>query len=861
MSKQDDHILEEGTVLDGKYVIQNKLGEGSMGAVYTARQEPIRRRVAIKVLHPRFVSNEEIRSRFLGEARAASQLSHPNTITIFDFGYAGEDLHYIVMEYVEGDTFEHVIDREGPLSLGRTAPIIVQIAQSLGEAHRKNIIHRDLKPANVLLQNVGSDNERVKVLDFGIAKLTNRNQALTEMGAVFGTPGYIAPEQAKGAEVGTEVDHTCDFYALTCCLFEALMGRVPYRGNSPVEIMMKHQTEPIPRLDAEFPDSLDAFLRKGMAKEPSERPQSADDYIAAFLGSFVEEFRGDSPGSARPSSGSGSYQSYQSSATSAGRPSSQLGPSTPDDPPAVPAGDEEERRSSDPFEALEEVEVSAPHESDGFDVVEDDALHDDSRVPIEADTQTYQDDAGASASAQQQQRSRRGSGAAEPASSAERSRRESGERSRRESKEHEREEGRRQRTASNEHREREASPSRSREQTGEPRPRTDSAEVRETRDSPPKAPESTGAHSVEDSAEAPDASNASPEEADRDETSVESNARSDDTNRSTSNRPSESEAEPSPPESDPAPDRADAGPSSSQEEHERTSEATTSEPSPDASESTTSPETAAGAGSASDGDSSRLSWLSIALSGSALVVAIVVGVLSLDSSTTSTNSDDGSTSEAATAGDEAAESDESSGAASEATDGETEMLSVESEPEEAQISLDGRSVGVTPSKVQIPVDRPFTLVLDKRGYEPERYEGIEASDYPGRKLFASLEQKTVRLKVQSPVPKAKLTIDGDSFGSLPKQKMRTFQIEWPTDTLSVVLDPPGYESYIKRFPVAAIRPEMRVTPSTSELVETSSDPSPDNAESDAPDEMEGASAQGASTASPDAGSASPDEGG
>lgn len=284
-NRQFASTLDSGTELDGQYIVHGKLGGGGMGQVFVARQMPIDRRVAIKILHPRYVSDEEIRARFLREARAASQLSHPNTITFYDFGYAGDDLHYIAMEYVEGESLADLLEQEGSLAVDRAASIIIQVVQSLGEAHRKGIIHRDLKPDNILIENVGQQNERVKVLDFGIAKLTDHSHGLTDTGSVFGTPGYMAPEQAKGREV----DHTCDFYGLTCCLYECLTGEVPFSGTSALEIMMNHQTEKVPAIGEKFPNELDNFVQYGMAKEPSNRPQSADEYVAAFMASFVDD--------------------------------------------------------------------------------------------------------------------------------------------------------------------------------------------------------------------------------------------------------------------------------------------------------------------------------------------------------------------------------------------------------------------------------------------------------------------------------------------------------------------------------------------------------------------------------------------
>jgi len=276
--------LDAGTVLSDKYVVEAKLGGGGMGQVFRARQRPIDRTVAIKLLHPKYVADAEVQERFLREAQTASQLTHPNTITIYDFGRAGDDLYFIAMEYVDGQPLADLIREHGTLPLDRAGPILIQIAQSLGEAHRKGIIHRDLKPDNVMISTGADGNDQAKVLDFGIAKLTDQNVGLTQTGSVFGTPGYMSPEQARG----DEVDSSADFYALTCTLYECLTGELPYKGSSALETMMKHQSDDIPTLGPEFPNELNQFLARGMAKDPRQRLRAADDYIAAFMGCFVD---------------------------------------------------------------------------------------------------------------------------------------------------------------------------------------------------------------------------------------------------------------------------------------------------------------------------------------------------------------------------------------------------------------------------------------------------------------------------------------------------------------------------------------------------------------------------------------------
>jgi serine/threonine-protein kinase len=277
--------LEPGTHFVDKYLIRRKLGGGGMGQVFEAVQEPIDRAVAIKVLHPKYVSDKQVQQRFLQEAQAASQLSHPNTITIHDFGQTREDLYFIVMEFVEGESLAEQLEQTGPLPLEDVVPLVIQVAQSLGEAHRTGIIHRDLKPDNIMVVPAHDGAPQAKVLDFGIAKLVDHSAGLTQTGAVFGTPGFMAPEQARG----DEVEPSADFYALTCCFYELLTGELPYTGQSVVEIMMKHQDGEIPTLGSGFPPSLDRFVQRALAEDPAERPQSADDYIAALLGGLADD--------------------------------------------------------------------------------------------------------------------------------------------------------------------------------------------------------------------------------------------------------------------------------------------------------------------------------------------------------------------------------------------------------------------------------------------------------------------------------------------------------------------------------------------------------------------------------------------
>jgi serine/threonine-protein kinase len=296
--------LNAGQVVADRYAIEKELGKGGMGRVYLAHQRPFDRPVVIKIMHPKYLADDRLRQRFFNEARAASQLSHPNSITVFDFGKTDDDIYFIAMEYVDGVTLRKALSTDGPMPLERAVPIIVQVAQSLGEAHRKGIIHRDLKPENIMLGRPGTADEFVKVLDFGIAKVLDNQTGITQTGSVFGTPGYMAPEQGRAEEI----DQTVDLYSLTCCFYELLTGKMPFGGESALHVMMQHQSDPVPPLPSGFRAGLDAFMTEGLAKTAGGRPKTADDYVTRLLSYLREDgetgLRGTPRnGSERPSSG------------------------------------------------------------------------------------------------------------------------------------------------------------------------------------------------------------------------------------------------------------------------------------------------------------------------------------------------------------------------------------------------------------------------------------------------------------------------------------------------------------------------------------------------------------------------------
>ncbi|MGZ8783794.1 MAG: Stk1 family PASTA domain-containing Ser/Thr kinase, partial [Gaiellaceae bacterium] len=263
-----DHLID--TLFDGRYLIIGKLGSGGMANVYLAHDQELGRRVAIKILDDRHARDEQFVERFRREAQNAGGLSHPNIVSIYDRGEA-EGTYYIAMEHVEGRTLKELIVARGPSPLGIAIDYTRQILSALRFAHRNRNVHRDIKPHNVIVDGEG----RVKVMDFGIARAGAASQ-MTEAGSIIGTAQYLSPEQARGAPV----DQTSDLYSTGIVLYELLTGSVPFNGDTPVEIAMKHlsQAPAAPSTHrAEIPRDLDYVALRALAKDPADRYHSAEE--------------------------------------------------------------------------------------------------------------------------------------------------------------------------------------------------------------------------------------------------------------------------------------------------------------------------------------------------------------------------------------------------------------------------------------------------------------------------------------------------------------------------------------------------------------------------------------------------------
>ncbi|MCX7808345.1 MAG: serine/threonine protein kinase, partial [Deltaproteobacteria bacterium] len=280
-----------GRVIQDRYRITRVIGEGGMGRVYEAEQRlgAAVRKVAIKTLRPELSHDPQIAARFNRECETVIQLTHPNTIQFYDFGKLEDGTLFIVMEFISGHSLATELEERGPLDPLRADHILAQVCGSLHEAHKRGIIHRDLKPENILLSERGGQPDFVKVVDFGIAKHDDSQEAnrtkLTKQGTILGTPAYMSPEQF----VGKELDARSDIYSLGIVAYEMLTGRLPFDAQTPWEWATKHLTQaPLP-IDAHphgarLPQFKKDAIMRALSKNPAERQSDVMQFLAEFTG-------------------------------------------------------------------------------------------------------------------------------------------------------------------------------------------------------------------------------------------------------------------------------------------------------------------------------------------------------------------------------------------------------------------------------------------------------------------------------------------------------------------------------------------------------------------------------------------------
>ncbi len=297
----DDPLL--GAVIDERYRVIRRIGEGGMGIVYEVEHIVIEKRLALKVLRDDYSKRPDVVARFRQEAKSASRIGSEHIVDISDFGETPSGASYFVMELLDGEDLSDTLAREGTLPLARTVDILCQCARSLASAHAKGIVHRDMKPENIFLIRRDDRPDFVKIVDFGIAKMSDLEtpgqpgRKLTKTGMIFGTPEYMSPEQAAGRSL----DHRVDIYALGVIFFELLTGRVPFTGDTFMGILTQHMFEEPPRLSqanpsVKVPDSVEAFVQRALAKEPNDRFATCDEFIEVL----EQAVRGIGPSDAAP---------------------------------------------------------------------------------------------------------------------------------------------------------------------------------------------------------------------------------------------------------------------------------------------------------------------------------------------------------------------------------------------------------------------------------------------------------------------------------------------------------------------------------------------------------------------------------
>ena len=266
----------QGLILDNRYKIISKIGVGGMADVFKGEDTLLGRPVAVKILHSNFAGDDDFVARFKREAQAAGKLSHPNIVSMYDVGF-DQGYHYIVMEYIKGETLKEYITRHERLSIDNAVKFTIAIAEGLEHAHAMGIVHCDIKPHNVLITKQG----RIKVTDFGIARAMNAGTTMMYTNSIMGSAHYLSPEQASGKPV----NGSTDIYSLGAVLYEMLTGRVPYEGETPISVALKHVRErliPPTRYNPSIPTLLEAAVIKALAKRPEDRFSNITEMIAAL---------------------------------------------------------------------------------------------------------------------------------------------------------------------------------------------------------------------------------------------------------------------------------------------------------------------------------------------------------------------------------------------------------------------------------------------------------------------------------------------------------------------------------------------------------------------------------------------------
>jgi serine/threonine-protein kinase len=284
--EEEDLLI--GKLAANRYKVQKRLGEGGMGEVYMAEHVAIEKRIALKVLRLEYSQKSEVVARFLQEAKSASRIKHPNVVDVFDFGQLEDGRFFLALEFLNGNDLAEEIRQQGLLPTSRIVPIMMQVCRALSAAHASGVVHRDLKPENIFLNRTDDGEESVKLVDFGIAQMRTigdggaNNPRLTKAGTIFGTPEYMAPEQAGGKDT----DLRSDVYAIGIILYELFAGRVPFAGTTLVHTLTMHLTEtakPISSHGRQVSPELEAMVAKAISKDPKDRFQTMSALAEALL--------------------------------------------------------------------------------------------------------------------------------------------------------------------------------------------------------------------------------------------------------------------------------------------------------------------------------------------------------------------------------------------------------------------------------------------------------------------------------------------------------------------------------------------------------------------------------------------------